>query len=83
MICFFNKNCEIIFFFLLLLIAKLLVEFPFVNSVSIFFSESRLMKYFPLMQPVHIFYTVISGWLGKFGSYEWKGRRINQKHPGR
>lgn len=70
-------------FLILLLIAKVLVEFPFVNSVSIFFSESRLMKYFPLMQPIHILYTVISGWLGKFGSYEWKGRHINQKHPGR
>lgn len=70
-------------FFILLLFAKVLVEFPFINSVSNFFSESKLMKYFPFMQPLHIVYTLISGWLGKFGSYEWKGRRIHQKHSGR
>ena len=67
-----------LFFFLLLVIAKVIVEFPFVNAVAIFFGETRLMKYFPLMQPFHIIYTIIAGWLGKFGSYEWKGRRIKQ-----
>ena len=71
-------NVTWIFFLLLLLIAKIIIEFPFVNAVAIFFSEKKLMKYFPLMQPVHILYTIIAGWLGKFGSYEWKGRRIKQ-----
>ena len=66
------------FFFILLLIGKIIVEFPFVNAVAIFFLETRLMKYFPLMQPFHILYTVIAGWLGKFGSYEWKGRHIKK-----
>jgi hypothetical protein len=28
------------------------------------------------MQPFHIMYTVIAGWLGKFGSYKWKGRKV-------
>lgn len=65
-----------LFFFLLLLLAKTLIEFPFVNAVSIFFRHQRLMKYFVLMQPVHILYTIIAGWLGKFGSFEWKGRVI-------
>jgi hypothetical protein len=34
------------------------------------------MIYFPLLQPLHIAYTLIAGWLGKFGSYDWKGRKI-------
>lgn len=63
---------------LLLLLAKVLIEFPFVNSVAIFFGQQRLMKYFPFLQPLHILYTVIAGWLGKFGHYEWKGRRIKK-----
>jgi len=63
---------------LLLLLAKVLIEFPFVNSVAIFFGQQRLMKYFPFLQPLHIGYTIIAGWLGKFGQYEWKGRRINK-----
>jgi cellulose synthase/poly-beta-1,6-N-acetylglucosamine synthase-like glycosyltransferase len=63
-------------FFSLMLIAKVLIEFPFVNSVAKFFGQQRLMKYFPLLQPLHIMYVIVSGWLGKFGSYEWKGRSI-------
>ena len=71
-------NATWFFFFILLLIAKILVEFPFVNAVAIFFGENRLMRYFPIMQPFHILYTIIAGWFGKFGTYEWKGRRIKQ-----
>ncbi|MBC7827537.1 MAG: glycosyltransferase [Chitinophagaceae bacterium] len=67
-----------LFFLLLLLAAKIIIEFPFVNAVAIFFSEKKLMNYFPIMQPFHILYTIIAGWLGRFGSYEWKGRRIKQ-----
>ncbi|OQP68116.1 hypothetical protein A4R26_11285 [Niastella populi] len=63
---------------LLLLLAKVLIEFPFVNSVAIFFGRQKLMKYFPFLQPLHIGYTIIAGWLGKFGHYEWKGRRIKK-----
>lgn len=63
---------------LLLLLAKVLIEFPFVNSVAIFFGQKKLMKYFPFLQPLHIGYTIIAGWLGKFGHYEWKGRRIKK-----
>lgn len=73
----FWKNIWL-FFVLLLLLAKILIEFPFVNSVAIFFGQQRLMKYFPFLQPLHIMYTIIAGWLGKFGSYEWKGRRIKK-----
>ena len=63
------------FFFMLLLLAKLLIEFPFVNTVAAFFRQQSLMNFFLLMQPLHISYTIIAGWLGKFGGYEWKGRR--------
>lgn len=67
-----------LFFLVLLLLAKVLIEFPFVNSVAIFFGRQRLMKYFPLLQPLHILYTIVAGWLGRFGHYEWKGRRIKK-----
>lgn len=71
-------NIRWLFFLLFLLILKIIIEFPFVKSVSIFFNEGNILKYFPLMQPFHIIYTIIAGWLGKFGSYEWKGRRIKK-----
>jgi biofilm PGA synthesis N-glycosyltransferase PgaC len=57
-------------------VAKTMVEFPFVNSVAIFFGKQSLMKYFFFFQPLHIFYTIVSGFLGQFGKYEWKGRKV-------
>ncbi len=69
-------------FLLLFLLAKVLIEFPFVNASSIFFGQQQLMKYFPFLQPVHIIYIVVSGWLGRFGSYEWKSRIIKNKGRG-
>jgi hypothetical protein len=63
----------------MLLLAKILIEFPFINAAAIFFRQQRLMKYFPFLQPLHILYIVISGWLGRFGSYEWKSRTIKNR----
>jgi len=63
---------------LLLLIAKTAVEYPFVRSVAGFFGQQRLMVYFAVLQPVHILYTILVGWLGKFGSYRWKDRKISK-----
>jgi cellulose synthase/poly-beta-1,6-N-acetylglucosamine synthase-like glycosyltransferase len=63
---------------LLLGLVKTFVEYPFVRSVAGFFGQQRLMVYFPSLQPLHIAYTVIVGWLGQFGSYRWKDRKINK-----
>jgi biofilm PGA synthesis N-glycosyltransferase PgaC len=68
-----------LFFLLLLLLAKVLIEFPFVHSAAIFFGQRSLMRYFPFLQPLHILYTIVAGWLGKFGQYEWKGRTIKKQ----
>jgi cellulose synthase/poly-beta-1,6-N-acetylglucosamine synthase-like glycosyltransferase len=73
----FWKNIWL-FFFCLLLIAKVLIEFPFVNSVAIFFGQQHLLLWFPFLQPLHILYTIITGWLGKFGHYNWKGRKVTR-----
>jgi poly-beta-1,6-N-acetyl-D-glucosamine synthase len=64
------------FWFIGLWIAKTMIEFPFVYSVSNFFGKQSLMKYFFFFQPMHIFYTIISGLFGQFGKYEWKGRKV-------
>ena len=63
-------------FLLLLLAGKIMLEFPFVNTVALFFGQQRLMWYFVFLQPLHILYTIIAGWLGRFGSYRWKSRRV-------
>jgi len=63
---------------LILIIAKTAIEYPFVRMVAGFFGQQRLMVYFPCLQPFHIAYTVIIGWLGQFGSYQWKDRKVNK-----
>lgn len=55
---------------------KIVVELIFLLPVATFFQKEKLLLWFPLAQPFHIVYTVIAGWLGKFGSYEWKGRKV-------
>ena len=64
--------------FLILLVVKTMVEYPFVRGVAVFFGQGDLMVYFAPLQPLHICYTVVIGWLGKFGSYQWKDRKINK-----
>ncbi len=72
-------NCQLstISIWLILLIIKTVAELIFLFPVAKFFSKKRLLFWFPFMQPFHIIYTVIAGWLGKFGSYQWKGRNVN------
>ena len=59
-----------------LLLSKIVVEIWFLKPVVSFFDQSKWLRWFPFLQPLHIVYVVISGWLGKFGKYEWKGRSV-------
>jgi poly-beta-1,6-N-acetyl-D-glucosamine synthase len=59
-----------------LVIAKIFIELPFITSIARFFNQRHLLKYFPFFQPLHIFYTILSGLFGQFGRYEWKGRKV-------
>jgi cellulose synthase/poly-beta-1,6-N-acetylglucosamine synthase-like glycosyltransferase len=58
------------------LLLKTAVELWFLLPVAGFFNARKMLWWFPLMQPFHIIYTVIAGWLGKFGSYNWKDRNV-------
>jgi len=69
-------NLKFLVFFLLLWVAKTIIELPFVYSVAKYFNQQSLLKYFFFFQPLHIAYTIIAGWLGQFRKYEWKGRRV-------
>ena len=59
-----------------ILILKTIIELTFIYPVAKFYNKQNLIKWFPFFQPIHILYTVIAGWLGVFGSFEWKGRRV-------
>lgn len=71
---FFNK----IYFYAFLAgwLLKTIVELPFITSVASFFNKQQRLIFFFIFQPLHIAYTILAGFLGSFGKYEWKGRRV-------
>jgi cellulose synthase/poly-beta-1,6-N-acetylglucosamine synthase-like glycosyltransferase len=70
---FFSRS---FYLFLLLFTVKTTVELFFLFPVAKFFGKQKLLWWFIPSQPFHIIYTLIAGWLGKFGSYTWKERKV-------
>ncbi|MEO9003473.1 MAG: glycosyltransferase [Ginsengibacter sp.] len=64
------------YIFLFAIGLKILVELIFLYPVAKFFDQQKLLWWFVPAQPFHILYTLVAGWLGKFGSYRWKGRKV-------
>jgi glycosyltransferase involved in cell wall biosynthesis len=78
---FFMALCSFLYLYacyilMLLLMMKTIIELFFLFPVARFFGKQKLLWFFLPAQPFHIMYTLIAGWLGKFGSYKWKGRRV-------
>jgi cellulose synthase/poly-beta-1,6-N-acetylglucosamine synthase-like glycosyltransferase len=71
--CFFSEALSI---FIISLVLKTLAELLFMCPVCRFFGKQKQLWWFLPAQPFHILYTVIAGWLGQFGSYQWKGRNV-------
>ncbi len=71
-----SYRISIITYWFLLLVFKTLVELFFLFPVAVFFDKQVILWWFPLAQPFHILYTIVAGWLGKFGSYTWKSRMV-------
>jgi cellulose synthase/poly-beta-1,6-N-acetylglucosamine synthase-like glycosyltransferase len=64
---------KIMIAFLLLIATKTFVEWLYIKPASHFFGKINVVQ-FALLQPLHIAYMVVAGWLGKFGTYSWKER---------
>lgn len=67
---------KVFYLFLISIVLKIIVELLFLYPVAKFFQKEKLLWWFIPAQPFHILYTLIAGWLGKFGSYYWKGRKV-------
>jgi cellulose synthase/poly-beta-1,6-N-acetylglucosamine synthase-like glycosyltransferase len=61
---------------LALLAIKIAAEVLFLIPVARFFDEERVLRYFVVLQPLHIAYIIIAGFLGLIGTYTWKGRSV-------
>lgn len=58
------------------LMAKVFLELYFLLPISDFFGKRKELFSFYILQFVHIPYILISGFLGQFGTYHWKGRNV-------
>lgn len=56
------------------LAAKTIAELLLLAPAARFFGAVKQLALFPLLQPLHILYTVFIGLASRKGSYEWKGR---------
>ena len=61
---------------LLAWLVKTLAEWPLMHAAARFFQQMPLLIWFFFLQPLHILYTIFSGFLGQTGAYEWKGRKV-------
>ncbi len=87
LVYFFNLNFVVLFvaacldtgywrWFWGLLVAKIIVELLFLLPVAKFYGKRKELLLFPFLQPLHILYIILAGFLGKFGTYHWKGRIV-------
>lgn len=65
-----------LFTFLVVLVAKIIVEYLFIQPLTRFSNREELMKYLPILSSLHIIYLVYIGVLGNIGKYDWKGRQV-------
>lgn len=73
-LCFFDKTLWL--YLLSMLVVKSVFEAVYFFPVASFFRKRRQAFLFPFMQPLHITYVVIAGFLGVIGVYKWKGRTV-------
>lgn len=71
---FFNHSAWIILAAALFI--KTIFELIFLIPVAAFYRKEALLIWFPMAQVFHIMYTVVAGWLGQMGQYQWKGRTV-------
>jgi cellulose synthase/poly-beta-1,6-N-acetylglucosamine synthase-like glycosyltransferase len=67
---------ELFFLLCISLCIKMIAELIFLIPVSLFYNKEKILPFFILLQPVHIFYMVIAAFLGYFTKYHWKGRVV-------
>ncbi len=68
------------FFCIILLLAKMLIEFPFVNSVAIFFGQQKAHEIFPRTAAAALFsIPSLPAGLANSARYEWKGRKVSKR----
>lgn len=58
----------------LYLMIKIIFELLFLWPVAKFFNTRFQLLAFPFLQPLHILYIIVAGFLSRIGKFEWKSR---------
>lgn len=61
---------------LAMFLLKTEAELYYLYPVAAFFKKKRQLLLFPFLQPLHIAYIILAGFLGFAGVYKWKGRTV-------
>ena len=69
-------NIHFLYLAIALLIVKTLAELLFITPVARYFGDMWTLRYFAILQPLHILYIIVAGFLGFKGGYAWKGRSV-------
>ncbi len=69
-------NADYLYVACMLFVMKVAGEYMFLEPVAKFFRKQWVFGSFFFLQPLHILYIISAGFLGFFGGYEWKGRRV-------
>jgi cellulose synthase/poly-beta-1,6-N-acetylglucosamine synthase-like glycosyltransferase len=59
-----------------MLLIKVISEYIFLVPVAKFFKKEWALTHFFFLQPLHIAYIILAGFLGFVGVYKWKGRKV-------
>jgi glycosyltransferase involved in cell wall biosynthesis len=62
---------------LLFVAVKIGIEFMLVKPVCDFFNQQKIVFWHIILQPFHIVYIIVCGFLGQIKQYDWKGRTVN------
>lgn len=58
------------------LLLKTAAELCYLFPVARFFGKEMQLRYFFFLQPLHIAYIILAGFLGMIGTYRWKDRKL-------
>ncbi len=67
-------NMSFLLIALFIFISKSLVDFPFLYSVTGYFGQRKLMRYFPAIQGIYFFYISFTAISAFTRASQWKGR---------
>lgn len=65
--------------FMVFILIKTILELTFLLPVARFYNKRKQLLLFPVLQPLHIAYIFVAGFLSVLGNYSWKDRIVQQQ----